>query len=74
MCVYKLDNISHHTLCTATDKGLRGRFFCTLHVHSCALMINICSEPMSTARMSLYSIAFLYLNDDNFLWETGNPE
>ena len=40
--------------------------FCTLRVHSCASMLNICSESMSAARMSLYSI-FRHL-------QSGKPE
>ena len=46
------------TLCIATDEDLRGRnVLHSLRVHSCASMLNnICSESMSAARMSLYSI------------------
>ena len=46
-------------LCIATEEGLCGRnVLHSLRVHSCALMLNnICSESMSAARMSLYSIS-----------------
>ena len=51
-----------HTLCIATDEGLCGRnVLHSLRVHSYASMLNICSESMSTARMSLYSTPCLNL-------------
>ena len=45
-------------LCIATDEGLRGqKVLHSLHMLSCVSMLNnICSESMSAARMSLYSI------------------